>query len=88
LRDDETRLLADLVARRCQIVEMIVAERRRGSDKISRVRCSLIAVAESSSPCSTPSSGRKAMARKPLDAKAEKAVLARRLVILSKAPLG
>lgn len=41
LRDEETRLLADLVARRRQIVAMIVAERQREKSAPARVRKSI-----------------------------------------------
>ena len=42
LRDEETRLLADLVARRRQIVAMIVAERQRESMRRPRVKKSIV----------------------------------------------
>jgi transposase len=42
LRDEETRLLADLVARRRQIVAMIVAERQREKSAPARVRKSIV----------------------------------------------
>lgn len=42
LRDEETRLLADLVARRRQIVAMIVAERQREKTAPARVKKSIL----------------------------------------------
>jgi transposase len=42
LRDEETRLLADLVARRRQIVAMIVAERQREKNAPARVKKSIV----------------------------------------------
>ncbi len=42
LRDEETRLLADLVARRRQIVAMIVAERQREMHAPARVKKSIV----------------------------------------------
>ena len=42
LRDEETRLLADLVARRRQIVAMIVAERQREKHAPARVKKSIL----------------------------------------------
>jgi transposase len=42
LRDEETRLLADLVARRRQIVAMIVAERQREKHAPPRVKKSIL----------------------------------------------
>lgn len=42
LRDEDTRLLADLVARRRQIVAMIVAERQRATTAPARVKKSIV----------------------------------------------